>query len=141
MPSICRESVSQATKSARNSALRYYLGIFFAIAFFGGFLVKSYWEERVFERDTKRLLAYYKHVVPGSMADGDVHTARYLVWKYSKKKKKLWKSLEKKYGEPVLHEWEWPEEGEAEQQQVQEEEENLDEANGDDPKDGGEQDL
>ena len=101
-----------------------------AILFFGGFLVKSYWEDRVFERDTKRLLAYYKHVIPGSMSDGDLQNARYLVWKYRGKKEKLWKSLEKKYGEPVLHEWEWPEEEEAADDGTEEEaeEENLDDA-------------
>lgn len=71
--------------------------------------MKSYWEEHVFERDTRRLLAYYKHVIPGSMSDGDLHNARYLVWKYKGKKEKLWKSLEKKYGAPVLQENEWPE--------------------------------
>ena len=46
------------------------------------------------------------------MSDGDVHNARYLVWKYKNKKEKLWKSLEKKYGAPVLKEDEWPEEDE-----------------------------
>lgn len=120
-----RESVVQATKSARNSALRYYLGIFLAIAFFGGFLVKSYWEERVFQRDTRRLLAFYKNVVPGSLSDGDEHNARYLVWKYRGKKAALWKNLEKKYGEPVLNEWEWPEVEVVEEEP--QEEENLDE--------------
>jgi hypothetical protein len=30
-----------------------------------------------------------------------------LVWKYRGKKTKLWKSLEKKYGSPVLQEDEW----------------------------------
>jgi len=107
------ESVVQANKSARNSKLRYYLGVILAIAFFGGFLVKSYWEERSFEHDTKRLLAYYKHVVPGSLADGDENNARYLVWKYRGKRHKLWKRLEIKYGEPVreVHEWEDEEEG------------------------------
>eukprot|EP00980_Cylindrotheca_fusiformis_P002804 scaffold672_cov126-Cylindrotheca_fusiformis.AAC.5 len=120
-----RESVVQATKSARNSALRYYIGIFLAVAFFGGFLLKSYWEERVFERDTRRLLAYYKNVIPGSLSDGDERNARYLVWKYRGKKAKLWSNLERKYGEPVLHEWEWPEEEEVEEEP--QEEENLDE--------------
>jgi len=118
-----RESVVQATKSARNSKIRYYGGIFLAIAFFGGFLVKSYWEERVFDRDTRRLLAYYKHVIPGSLSDGDLYNARYLVYKYRNKKAKLWKNLEKKYGEPVLHEWEWPEE------ETQEEAEEVEEVN------------
>jgi hypothetical protein len=96
-----------------------------AILFFGGFMVKSYVEERVFERDTKRLLAYYKHVVPGSIMDGDEHNARYLVWKYRGKKDKLWKRLETKYGEPVLGIHEYPEEEEVaeEEQDV----ENLDE--------------
>jgi hypothetical protein len=114
----------QAVKTARNSALRYYLGIIMAVLFFGGFLVKSYWEVRVFDRDTRRVLAYYKHVIPGSMSDGDLHNARYLVYKYRKKKANLWKNLEKKYGEPVLHEDEWPEE---EEETIEEEEhENLD---------------
>jgi hypothetical protein len=96
------ESVVQATVSARNSKLRYYVGILLAILFFGGFLVKSYVEERIFVRDTRRLLLYYKHVVPGSFNDGDEHNARYLVWKYRGKKDKLWRRLESKYGEPVL---------------------------------------
>mmetsp|Transcript_13467 Transcript_13467/g.32484 ORF Transcript_13467/g.32484 Transcript_13467/m.32484 type:complete len:800 (+) Transcript_13467:128-2527(+) len=123
-----RETVVQATKSARNSKIRYYGGIILAIAFFGGFLVKSYWEEKVFDRDTRRLLAYYKNVVPGSMSDGDLYNARYLVYKYRHKKSKLWKNLEKKYGEPVLHEWEWPEEEEA---PAEEEEMNLDDNHND----------
>ena len=128
----------QATQSARNSAIRWYLGIIAAVLFFGGFLVKSWWEERVFERDTRRLLAYYKHVLPGSMADGDEHNARYVVWKYRNKKEKLWKSLEKKYGEPVLQEDEWPETEEEEKRDGEDEEhENLDESP--DEKDGEEE--
>jgi hypothetical protein len=96
------ESVVVATKSARNSAIRYYLGLLFAILFFGGFLFKSYWDDYVLNRDTARLLAYYKFVVPGSFHDGDEHNARYTCYKYRSKKEKLWKNLEKKYGEPVL---------------------------------------
>ncbi len=97
-----------ANKSARNSAIRYYVGIIFAVLFFGGFLFKSYWDEYVLERDTKRLLAFYKHVVPGSFHDGDDHSARYTCYKYRNKKASLWRRLEKKYGEPVLetHEYE-----------------------------------
>jgi hypothetical protein len=56
----------------------------------------------VLNRDTKRLLAYYKQVVPGSYQDGDVHNSRYTCYKYRNKKAKLWRNLEKKYGEPVL---------------------------------------
>ena len=96
-----------ATKSARNSAIRYYLGVIFAILFFGGFLFKSYWDEHVLNRDTARLLAYYKRVVPGSYQDGDVHNARYTCYKYRHKKSKLWRNLEKKYGIPVLTEKEY----------------------------------
>jgi hypothetical protein len=94
-----------------------------AILFFGGFLVKSYVEEKIFERDTKRLLAYYKHIVPGSIMDGDLHNAQYLVWKYRGKKDKLWKRLETKYGVPVLH----PDEYEDEASKENEDVENLDE--------------
>jgi len=102
-----RQSVVQATKSARWSAIQWYLGVGFAILFFGGFFVKSWWEDRVFERDTSRLLAYYKHVLSGSMLDGDRQNARYVVYKYRNKKNKLWKGLEKKYDVPVLLEHEW----------------------------------
>jgi hypothetical protein len=130
-----RETVAQATVSARNSKLRYYLGLLLAVAFFGGFLLKSWWEERVFERDTRRLMAYYKHAHPGSMQDGDNHNSRYLVWKYRGKKEKLWRSLEKKYGVEVLHEHEWPEEEEKEE--GGEEEENLDEPQATDDAEAG----
>ena len=136
-----RESVVQANTSARNSTIRYYLGIILAVAFFGGFLVKSWWEDRVWERDTRRLLAYYKNVIPGSMSDGDIHNARYLVYKYRNKKEKLWKNLEKKYGAAVLEEHEWPEADEGSSGDDDEEEENLDESTTDSDKDDGEPDL
>jgi hypothetical protein len=73
-----------------------------AILFFGYFLFKSYWDDYVLNRDTERLLAFYKHVLPGSYHDGDLHSARYTCYKYRHKKAKLWKNLEKKYGVPVL---------------------------------------
>jgi hypothetical protein len=87
--------------------LRYYIGTILAVLFFGGFFVRSYWEEHVFNRDTERLLAYYKHVLPGSIHDGDLNSARYAVYRYRSKKEKLWKMLEKKYEEPVRHVGEW----------------------------------
>lgn len=119
------ETVVQALKTSRNSTIRYWISIILAISFFGGFLVKSYWEERVFERDTKRLLAYYKQVIPGSMADGDEQNAKYLVWKYKGKPHKLWRRLEKKYGIPVLHAHEWEDVEEKSDEEI--EVENLDE--------------
>lgn len=118
----------QATQTARNSTLRYWIGIILAVAFFGGFLVKSWWEERVFERDTQRLLAYYKHILPGSSQDGDLHNSRYLVWKYRGKKDKLWRILEKKYGEPVLYAHEYTD-AVKEAAPDEEEEQNLDDEN------------
>lgn len=102
-----RQSVVQATNSARWSQIQWYLGVGFAILFFGGFLFKSWWDERVLERDTRRLLAYYKRALPGSLLDGDVNNARYVAYKYRNKKDKLWRGLEKKYDIPVLHEHEW----------------------------------
>ena len=78
-----------------------------SILFIGGFLVKSFVEERIFQRDTERVLAYYKRVAPNSLHDGNEHGARYLVWKYKGKKDKLWRRLEAKYGMPVKHAWEW----------------------------------
>jgi hypothetical protein len=105
--------------------MRYYIGIIVAILFFGGFMVRSYYEEYAFKRDVKRLLAYYKHVIPGSISDGDENNARYLVWKYRNQKEKLWKTLENKYGEPVLYPDEWEakakEESEADEMNLDEE--------------------
>ena len=98
-------SVVQADKTARSSALQFYGTILFCILFFGGFFVKSYLEDAIFQRDTRRLLAYYKRSVPGSMHDGDEHSARYLVYKYRNKKAKLWARLEKKYGYPMPEDW------------------------------------
>jgi hypothetical protein len=72
------------------------------ILFCGGFLFKSWYDDFVLERDTKRLLAFYHHILPGSIQDGDVHNARYTCYKFRNKKSKLWAKLEKKYGEPVL---------------------------------------
>jgi hypothetical protein len=66
-------------------------------------LFKSYWDDFVLKRDTKRLLAYYKHIMPGSIHDGDEHGSMYMCYKYRHKKDKLWRNLEKKYGEPVLN--------------------------------------
>lgn len=106
------ETIVQATKSARNSKLLRWGTIIGSVLFIGGFLVKSYVEERIFERDTQRVLAYYKHAAANSFHDGDERQARYLVWKYKGKKEALWRRLEAKYGVPVRHAWEWDDEEE-----------------------------
>ncbi|KAL7556874.1 hypothetical protein ACA910_011842 [Epithemia clementina (nom. ined.)] len=100
-----RESVVQAVKSARGRLYEYYGWLAFAILFFGGFFVKSYWEDYVWKRDTSRLLEYYKTVSPGSPQDGDADTARWLAYKYRHNKDKLWNNLETKYGVPVPKDW------------------------------------
>jgi hypothetical protein len=102
-----RESVVQALKTSRKNAFYYYLGLGLAILFFGGFFVKSWYEEYTLKRDTARLLAFYKHVLPGSIHDGDHRSAQWVAYKYRHKKKKLWASLEKKYGFKVLYPHEW----------------------------------
>lgn len=81
----------------------------------------------MFEHDTQRLLAYYKHAMPGTMADGDLQNARYLVWKYRGKKQALWRRLEKKYGIAVRHANEWEGYVEEGKEEEEEEEQNLDE--------------
>ena len=106
------ETIVQATKSARNSKLLRWGTIIGLFSFMGFFFVKSYVDERIFDRDTDRLLAYYKRAAKNSMHDGDVRGARYLVWKYKGKKDKLWKRLEAKYNIPVKHAWEWDDEDE-----------------------------
>jgi len=124
------ETIAQATKSARNTKLLRYGTILGSILFIGGFLVKSYVEERIFERDTRRVLAYYKHAAPNSFHDGDERQARYLVWKYKGKKDKLWRRLEAKYDVPVRHEWEWEDEEEAKEEEKTEDAEDLDDGEG-----------
>lgn len=132
------KSVQQANTSARWSKLRYVLWILFLVCFLGGFLVKSYVEDKVFDRDVKKLLAYYEHVTPHSMNVGDKHRARYLVYKYRNKKAKLWKNLENKYGVPVPDEW--PEEDSSEEDEVIElDDEEEDNAN--EEEDGSRSDL
>ena len=129
-------SIVQALKNSRLSTLQWYATLLFCILFFGGFLVKSYWEDAVFQRDTKRVLAYYRRAVPGSMHDGDEHGARYLVYKYRNKKAKLWTRLEKKYDYPIPEDWDaFVAEVEAEKRHAktvepeeEQEEENLDNA-------------
>jgi hypothetical protein len=118
-----------------------------AVAFFGGLLFKSWFEQYVFNHDTARLLAYYKHVVPGSISDGDIHNAQYLVYKYRNKKEKLWKNLEKKYGVAVLEEHEWSDSNKDDSKMQEGEEDGGEEENLDNPADdtadssGTEQDL
>jgi hypothetical protein len=138
-----RESVVQANTSARNSTIRYYFGIFAAIAFFGGFLFKSWYEDMVFQRDTSRLLAYYKNVIPGSLSDGDLNNARYLVYKYRNKKENLWKNLEKKYAFAVLEKHEWPDADtrQTKDEDGEEEEENLDKSTSGEEDGDAEQEL
>lgn len=120
------ETIVQANKSARNSKLLRWAGIIGSIAFIGGFLIKSYVEEKIFERDTQRVMAFYKHAAPNSFHDGDERQARYLVWKYKGKKDALWRRLEAKYGEPVRHAWEW----EDEEDKKEDEEEDADDLDG-----------
>jgi hypothetical protein len=105
---VHRESVVQAVQTARTSAFRFYLGIALAVLFFGGFLLKSYWEEYVLNRDTAKLLAYYEHVIPGSISDGDQRSAMHIVYRYRHNKAALWTKIETKYGVPMreAHEWE-----------------------------------
>jgi hypothetical protein len=134
-PYLNRQSVVQATKSARTAKFQFYLGVGLAVLFFGGFLVRSYWEEYVLERDTKKLLNYYKHAIPGSIADGDERNARFIVYKYRDNKQKLWDHLEKKYGIPVLEPHQWEDYVKPDEKQ-DDEKEDLDQSKGDD--EGGE---
>lgn len=117
----------EATKSARNSKIQYYVALIFGILFVGGFLVKSYVDEKIFERDTGKLLKYYAHVIPGSIHDGDEMHARYMVYKYRNKKARLWKTLENKYGIPVQDEYPVEEKDEEEVVELDNEESNKEE--------------
>lgn len=120
------ETIVQATKSARNSKLLRYGGIIGSILFVGGFLVKSFVEERIFERDTQKVMAYYKHAAPNSFHDGDERQARYLVWKYKGKKERLWRRLEVKYDIPMRNAWEWEEDDNVEKDDGEKEDEQED---------------
>ena len=121
-----RESVVQAMKTARTRLMEYYGWLTFAILFFGGFFIKSYYEDYVWKRDTQRLLLYYDIVIPGSSQDGDIDTARWLAYKYRHNKDKLWHNLEMKYGVSVPKEWPSSKFHDQQQRQQQEEDENDD---------------
>ncbi|KAL3800573.1 hypothetical protein ACHAWO_009817 [Cyclotella atomus] len=132
------ETIVQANKSALNSKLLRWAGIMGSIAFIGGFLIKSYVEEKIFERDTQRVMAFYKHAAPNSFHDGDERQARYLVWKYKGKKDALWRRLEAKYGQPVRHAWEWDDEEEEEKKEDKQEEADDLDVEGEDQNNGEE---
>lgn len=125
------KTIDQAVKAARSSTFWYYFRIIAAILFFGGFMLKSYVDERMRENCAARVLAFYKRAAPNSINDGDMHHAHYTCYKYRGKTEKLYKKLERKYGIPVkeVHEWEDEEEKEQEESEEQQEE-NLDEKNG-----------
>lgn len=122
------QTIDQAIKAARTSTMWKYIRIIGAIAFFGGFMVKSYLGEKNREECAERVLAFYKRASPNSINDGDKHNAHYVCYKYRGRTEKLYKKLEKKYGMRVkeVHEWEDEEEPEEEQ------EENLDDNDKDD---------
>jgi hypothetical protein len=64
-----------------------------------------------------------------------------LVWKYRGKKTKLWKSLEKKYGSPVLEEDEWNDRDDFEGEGAEEHEDLDDESTSTEEETKEEQDL
>jgi len=110
------QSIVQAVKTARSNNLWWYVRVISAIVFFGGFFLKSLYDDRIRKHDVKKILAYYKHAAPGTLNDGDNHNAQYLCWKYKGKKDKLWRRLETKYGIPMreLNEWDDEEETDGE---------------------------
>jgi len=118
------QSIVQATKAARSSTFWYWFRVIAAIAFFGGFFLKSLIDDRIREYDVKKILAYYKHACPGTINDGDERNAYYLTWKYKGRKDKLWKRLENKYGILVREVDEWDDDDNTEEE---EEEVDLDE--------------
>lgn len=122
-----RQSIEQALKSAKSTIFWKYFRTILVVGFVGGFLVKSFVEDRIRKHDVKRVLAFYKNVAPGTINDGDQHNAHYLCWKYKGKKDKLWRRLEKKYGFPVLTLEEYEDlEAAAAAEKEKEEEENVD---------------
>lgn len=132
-----RQSILQAVKTARNTSIWWYVRVFSAIVFFGGFFLKSLIDDRIRKHDVKRILAFYKQAAPGTMNDGDNHNAQYLCWKYKGTKDKLWRRLETKYGEPVkeLHEYEAMADEEEDGEEKKEEEKSNDETNEDEEED------
>lgn len=120
----CRITIDQAVKAARSSTMWKYARIVGALAFFGGFMAKSYLGERERERCAEKVLAFYKHATPNTINDGDKNNAHYTCYKYRGKTDKLYRKLERKYGIAVreVHEWDDEEEEKPEEEQ----EENLD---------------
>ena len=86
-------------------------------------MFKSWYGEVTFKKNTNKLLSYYSHVTPESLAAGDKRQAQYLVWKYGNNIDLLWRRLEVKYGIPVPDSWPDNEEGTEEEQIVDMDEE------------------
>ena len=125
------QTIDQAVKAVRSSTFGYGVRIVGARLFFGGYMAKSYLDERARERCAAKLLAFYKRASPNSINDGDKHHAHYTCYKYRGKTDKLYKKLEKKYGFPVKEVHEWNDEEEKDETISEEdEEENLDDVKG-----------
>ena len=124
------QTIAQADKAAKSSKFWKWVRIIGAIAFFGGFMAKSYLDERNREICANKVLAYYKRASPNSINDGDKHHAHYTCYKYRGKHEKLYKKLEKKYGFEMKEVDEWNDGLDDPQPPVEEDEEqeeNLDE--------------
>jgi len=96
-----RQSVVQSTRTARSDKIKYYIGLLACILFFGGFAVKSYWDEYVLNRDAHRLLTYYKFVTPDKLGADNLRNARYTVYRYRADLDRLWRRLHLRYGVKV----------------------------------------
>lgn len=124
-----KQSIVQALETKRRNSISYFLWTLAAIIFFGGFMFKSWYDDYRFQADTAKLLAYYGHVVPDTLAAGDEGQARYLVYKYRGRIDKLWRRLEVKYGVAVPDSWE--DENEVHEVDINEEVD-LDDSKGED---------
>ena len=57
--------IATASAGEKRRSIMTYIGWTLVASIVCGFLVKSYVDERIFKHDVTKLLAYYKHVVPG----------------------------------------------------------------------------
>mmetsp|Transcript_10111 Transcript_10111/g.12811 ORF Transcript_10111/g.12811 Transcript_10111/m.12811 type:complete len:833 (+) Transcript_10111:143-2641(+) len=121
------KSVEQALKSAKSSALWYWVRLIGFVGFVGGFLIKSYVDDVIRKNCVQRVLGFYRHNAANTINDGDEYNANYVCYKYKGKKAKLWKRLETKYGAPVLTLQEYEElDAKIAEEKAKEEEEKVD---------------
>ena len=126
--------IRTVTNEAASTKRLWWLLCSLLIVVLAGLGYRSYSVTVLFDKNVRKLQAYYKHVNVTFKSQSKLE-CQYIVYRYRDNTTKLWKMLEKKYNDPVLEWWEYPEREEV----VVEEEVDLDTEKGEEGGNGNEE--